>query len=393
MKPMYLAMCAAALAACSDSHPTVSDRTRPVPLDGVSEPGTTPANFDSRSVKEVLEGLVARRFGRVTLPADAFSQYSDAVHPDIACPPGGWNGTSCWLMYTPYRNSDPSWENPGFLFQANDTSWLTPSAIRNPIVAYPGVGSYNSDPDHAFDPASKRLIQIFRVVSDSGNRIMLMSTADAHQWTTPVLAFSARNHDAVSPSLVIENDRTAKIWSVKSGAGCTSGSTSVELRTAQPSVGQSFESVRWSAPTPTDLSIPGYVTWHLDVQEISASRYVALVAAFPVGFTCSQSDLWLATSGDGISWKTLELPIFWRGMAIAKSRSISTWYRGTIHYDPTTDMLDVWPSALAGPVWTIYHTKVPLSEITDLMASASPSDLRSIKASSNSVPPSRISMP
>jgi hypothetical protein len=394
MKLKYLTMCVAALVACSDTSPIAPRHTELSPRDAAPEPGLATGKFDSRSVKEWVEGLVTQRFGRVTLPPDGFSQSADAVHPDIACQTSEWNGAKCWLMYTPYQNSDPSWENPGFLLAANDTSWVTPSAIQNPIVAYPGIGSYNSDPDHAFDPGTQRLIQVFRVVTDTVNRIMLMSTADARQWSKPVLAFSVRSHDAVSPSLVIEQDRTAKAWYVKSGTdGCNALTTTIEMRTAQPNPGQSFESVGWSAPTATDLSIPGYVPWHLDVAEIPSGGYVALVAAFPRGFSCGQSDLWLARSDDGLTWRTLALPILWRGMTIAKKRSISTWYRGTLRYDAKTDILDIWPSGLAGPAWTIYHTTVPLGEIANLMAQATPSDLRSIKASSASVPPPTITMP
>src|SRR4029077_10668944 len=111
MRLMYLALCAAALAACSDTNPTAPARSRLRPSTGISEPGPAPEKFDPRSVKDRVEELVGRQFGRVTLPPDGFSQSADAVHPDIACSTGGWNGAACWLMYTPYKNSDPSWEN------------------------------------------------------------------------------------------------------------------------------------------------------------------------------------------------------------------------------------------------------------------------------------------
>jgi hypothetical protein len=386
-------MCAVALVGCSETSP-IAPRSNLTPRDEAPYPKQLEGKFDERSVKDWIETLVGEHFGRVTLPPDAFSRSADAVHPDMACMPGGWNGSTCWLMYTPYQNSDPSWENPAFLLAASDTSWLTPSAIQNPIIPFPGVGAYNSDPDQAFDPGNQRLIQMFRVVADSMNRIMLMSTADARQWTTPVVAFAVRSHDAVSPTLVIEPDRSAKVWYVKSGTlGCTALSTTVEVRTAHPGAMETFESAVWSAPTTTDLSIPGYVMWHLDVDELPTGGYIALIAAFPVGSICSQSDLWLATSDDGLAWHTLALPIMWRGMAIAKKRSISTWYRGTLRYDPKTDLLDIWPSALAGPAWTIYHATVRLGQIRDLMASATLADLKSIKSSSNRVPSASIPMP
>jgi hypothetical protein len=394
MRLMYLTTCAAALVACSDSGPTAPARSRLAPAVGIPEPGATPEKFDPRSVKDFVEEAVGRQFARVTLPPDAFSQSADAVHPDIACPSGGWNGGGCWLMYTPYKNSDPAWENPGFLLAANDTTWITPSAIRNPIIPYPGIGSYNSDPDHAFDPVTQRLVQVFRVVVDTTNKIMLMSTDNARQWTTPVVAFSVHSHDAVSPSLIIEQDRTAKVWYLKSGiAGCNALSTTLELRTAQPVLAEGFETAHWSRPVTTDLQIPGYVPWHIDVAELPFGGYVALIAAFPRGNSCAQSDLWLATSDDGLAWHTLALPILWRGMSIAKKRAISTWYRGTLRYDPATDVLDLWPSALAGSAWTIYHASVRLGEMRDLMAKAPASDVRSVASWSKRVPKPTIPMP
>jgi hypothetical protein len=396
MRLVYLTTCAAALVACSDVRSPTAPVSpfRAVPAGSPFEPASSAENLDPRSLTDRIETLVTGQLTRVTLPPDAFSQSADAVHPDIACPGGGWNGGKCWVMYTPYKNSDPSWENPGFLLAVDDTNWVTPSAIRNPIVAYPGVGSYNSDPDHAFDPTTGRLIQVFRVVADTMNRIMIMSTANARQWTTPVVAFAARSHDVVSPSLIIENDRSAKVWYIKSGvAGCNALETSLELRTAHPDLAQPFETVAWSSPTAVEMKIPGYVPWHIDVAELPFGGYVALVAAFQRGTSCGQSDLWLATSQDGLTWRTLPLPIFWRGMGAARTRHISTWYRGTLRYDGKSDELDIWPSALVGTNWTIYHTAIRMADLWNLMGVAQVSDLRTVIAATKTAPRAMIPMP
>lgn len=396
MRLAYLTTCAAALVACSDSKsPTGPDSsTRLAPARRAPEPAAPSATFDPRSLTERIETLVTARLGQVVLPPDAFSASADAVHPDIACPDGGWNGGACWFMYTPYKNSDPAWENPGFLLASSDTTWVTPPQLINPIVQYPGAGSYNSDPDHAFDPSTGRLVQMYRVVADTMNRIMVMSTGNAHQWTPPLVAFAERAHDAVSPALIIEKDRTGKVWYVRSGrAGCTSQTTVVALRTARPDPGQPFETAQWSDPTPVDLTIPGYNPWHLDVAELPHGGYIALIAAYQKGFSCGQSDLWLARSDDGLSWRTMPLPIFWRGMAAARRREISTWYRGTLRYDAASDVLDLWPSALAGPSWSIYHSAFKLSDLTALMSGARASDRRSAIAASRRVPGARIPMP
>lgn len=380
MRLALLTMCGAALVACSDAKAP----TDPTPKSASSvpndrHPGPRPAAIDGRPIGVQLESLVTSRFSKVTLPPDAFSQSPDAVHPDIACP-SEWNGSRCWLLYTPYKNSDPSYENPAFLVAGNDTTWMTPAEVRNPIITFPGPGSYNSDPDHAFDPVSGRLVQVYRVVTATSNNIMIMSTATARQWSQPVLAFSEPNHDAVSPALVIEPDRTGKMWYVRSGVtGCQARASTVQMRQAQLSRLDSFENAKWSEPTAVGMSIPGHVIWHLDVDELPQGGYLAFIAAFPVGASCSNVDMWLATSPDGITWRNFAIPLLWRGMAIATTRGIDTWYRGTIRYDAETDTLHLWPSALSGRSWSVYHVAVPLGGVLQLLSVARPSDMRMLK--------------
>ena len=391
MRFALLTMCAAALAACSDAKAPTEPATRKsapsLPTD--HRPGATPSAIDSRPVSVQLEELVTRRFSGVRLPADSFSLSPDAVHPDIACRTG-WNGSRCWLLYTPYKNSDPSYENPAFLVARDDTAWATPPEVRNPIISFPGPGRYNSDPDHAFDPATGRLVQVYRLVTASSNNIMIMSTGTARQWSEPTLAFDEPNHDAVSPSLIIEPDRTGRMWYVRTGpTGCQARASTVQLRTAQPPPAAYFENAKWSAPAPVTMSIPGYVVWHIDVAELPVGGYLAFIAAFPVGTTCSNSDLWLATSPDGMTWRNFAIPLLWRGMAIARDRSISTWYRGTIRYDADGDTLHLWPSALSNRSWSVYHVALPLDQTLRLLAMARPSDMRALKK----IPPKPATIP
>jgi hypothetical protein len=378
MRFVYRVGCAVALVACADSqNPTVPARPlRPAPTP--LTPSSTTPQFDPRPIPDRLEELVGQRLIKVRIPPDAYSLASDAVHPDIACPPNNWSGARCWLMYTPYRNSDAGYENPALLTASNDTTWDTPADLRNPIVPYPGADKYNSDPDHAFDPATGRMVQIFRVVADGFNKIMIMSTANAKTWTPPRVAFMERNHDAVSPSLILERDRRAKLWYVRTGAeGCASAASSVQLRVATPDSDSRYERSDWSPAQPVNLAIPGFVVWHLDVASLPNDRgYVALVVAYAKGLSCGTSELWLATSADGIEWRSYPMPVLWRTMRLAKRRNISTWYRGTVRYDAATDSLDLWPSALAGSTWTVYHTAVRLSELLGLLEVAQPADFR-----------------
>lgn len=375
-----------ALTACADrSAPTEISHAPPkigatTPPDTPTPDSSTSNQLDPASVPALLEVMFKGRVAKVQVPADNFSHSPDAVHPDIACPGDGWNVARCWLLYTPYLGGDNTYENPSFLFAATDSTWATPLAITNPLIPYPGIGQYNSDPDHAFDAGSQRLVQIYRVVANGFNNIMIMSTRDARQWTTPRTAFRELNHDAVSPSLVIGDDRTASMWYVRSGPeGCSARESHVVLRTARPDANDRFDQSVWSDALPTDLKIPSYVPWHLDVAPLPNGRgYVAFVAAFPVGGACGMSDLWLATSRDGTHWHTGAVPLLWRGMQVARERNMSTWYRGTIRYNAATDTLDLWPSALAGTTWSIYHTSVKLHQVLAMLDAASPDDLAAL---------------
>lgn len=393
MRFVYRVGCAVALVACADSQNPTVPVSRPLrPTDAPLAPGSTTSQFDPRSIPDRIEELVGQRLTKVSIPPDGYSLTSDAVHPDIACPPGRWGGASCWLMYTPYRNSDSGYENPAFLSASSDTTWDTPAEIKNPIVPYPGFAKYNSDPDHAFDPVTGRMVQVYRVVADTFNKIMIMSTGDAKQWTPATIAFKERNHDAVSPSLIIEPDRQAKIWYVRTGGdGCSAMTSSVQLRTAMPDSNSRYERSEWSAAKAVSLAIPGFVIWHLDIAALpNGAGYLAFVVAYGKGLTCGTSELWLATSSDGVAWRTFPMPVLWRTMKLAKKRGISTWYRGTLRYDAVTDSLHLWPSALTGPTWVVYHTAAKLSELLALLQVAQPTDFRNSLFSLRSSSPAMV---
>ncbi len=106
--------------------------------------------------------------------------------------------------------------------------------------------------------------------------------------------------------------------------------------------------------------------------------YLALIVAFPRGLACGNSDLWIATSQDGIRWKTFQAPAFWRAMKSATARSVTSWYRGTLRYNAATDVMDMWPSALSGTTWSVYHTRVKLADLVALLDKAAPAEVRAL---------------
>ncbi len=376
------------LAGCTDrSTPTATRAGAPAAQDQTGiiqgKPADTrpmmPTNamdVDTTPVLARIEAMVTSSLAAVPIPPDAFSQASDAVHPDVACAPEVWNGSRCWATYTPYAGSNAMVENPSFLMARTEAQWATPPGVTNPVVPSPAGGGYNSDPDQAFDPGTNRLVTFYREVSGGFNKIYVMSTGDGRQWTVPQLAFKEPNHNAVSPAVVIGADRVARMWYVETGGGCGTSQSRVHLRTAQPTPDQTFEDAAWSPASDVDLVQPGSVIWHMDVIALPRRHgYLALMASYAPGNDCASDDVWLAISHNGTSWRTFPVPVIWRGMARAKQLGIRTWYRSTMRYDADTDTLHIWPSALTmANKWGVYHAAVNLSDLMRALLAAKLSD-------------------
>ncbi|MDE3172759.1 MAG: hypothetical protein KGN74_06775 [Gemmatimonadota bacterium] len=375
------------LAACGDQvSPTATPHApraaaatarAPLPNDhGPMLPGDSAAT-EAVPVLSRVAALMVASLTNVAIPPDGYSHAPDAVHPDVACAPGGWNGARCWLAYTPYLQSNAAWENPSFLVGASDTGWAIPAGVSNPVVPWPGGRDYNSDPDQVFDPATGRLVTFYRKVDDAYNNILVTSSADGRRWRDPQLAFQEPNHDAVSPAVVLDPGRRARMWYVRSGTdGCRAQRTRVSMRTAEPGPHQPLEDATWSDAMDVRLSQPGFVVWHMDVIALPEwQSYLALLVSHAVGNDCASDDLWLAMSVDGARWQVFPVPVLWRLMPAAKQLRILSWYRGTMRYDAATDSLHLWPSALtADNRWFVYHTAVKFTDLVRLLLAATPAD-------------------
>ena len=149
-----------------------------------------------------------------------------AVHPDVAVTPAGWDGggTAEHLFVTPYPGGDASKENPSLYTRTSSLEWLVPRGVMNPI-ARPDIG-YLSDPDQLFNPETNELWLYYRGVSTE-NEIFLIRGSGPARWSAPILVANAPNHGIVSPSLVRRGVGDWMMWSVNSGlAGCSSASFS-----------------------------------------------------------------------------------------------------------------------------------------------------------------------
>lgn len=131
----------------------------------------------------------------------------------------------------------------------------------------------------------------------------------------------------------------------------------------------------------TDLTQPGQVIWHIDVQWIPAlTEYWAVYNTYASGGTCSTHSLYLARSSDGNHWTIFPSPIARSGISEPFSDVI---YRSTFLVDPQGKDVTLWMSGArytdgAGYTW---HTAVASTTVAAVLAiAAAPSTPMHISA-------------
>jgi hypothetical protein len=311
---------------------------------------------DSLARLEAKEAGVDRVFS--VLPLMTPDGYNQTVHPDYAVMPD-WKPHR-YIVATPYAFSDTLVENPSLYAQREDLTWQT-FGSGNPI-AKPRAG-YLSDPD-AVSLADRGELWIYYREVTRRNTIWLIRSSNGTTWSAARRVVSAPNHMIVSPSVVRRDPTHWMMWSVNAGkAGCTGGSTYVELRT-------SSDGLRWSMPAAVPLIQEPFSVWHIDVQWIpSLSEYWALYNVKTEG-SCNTQLLYLATSPDGVSWKTYPSPVLRIG-AVPEFSDIV--YRSTFAYSSRTDNIRFWFSGARyvdrGFVWkTVYQRRARAEVFAEISA-------------------------
>lgn len=269
----------------------------------------------------------------VILPLDlkTYDGSGQTVHPDYVATGPEWTQANQYLFITPYPSGNASFENPSIFESEQPTQWVVPSRVTNPIAS-PHDG-YLSDPDAVYVPERNELWLYFRQVT-SQNTIRLTTSRDGVAWTTPVDVAHAPNHQIISPSVVRRGPNDWLMWAVNGNVGCTGADATVELR-------HSANGVDWSVPEPVALTQPGFSPWHIDVEWIaSLNEFWALYNVKTAG-SCTTSAVYLATSSDGVRWRTYPSPVLARG-AIDLLRDVV--YRSSFAYDPSSDAVTIWYS-------------------------------------------------
>jgi hypothetical protein len=283
------------------------------------------------------------------IPVATYDSTGQSNHPDFMRVNAAWAGGACWMSFTPYFGSNGAVENPSVATSPDCEHWTPAPGVPAPLVGKP-VNGYNSDPELMYDGVRGCLGVVFRQVFNV-NSIQLTSTCDGATWSAPRELFSAPNHSAVSPSVTIDDAGIVRAFYVDAHTGCSTETSAVKTRTATSQY-PSLDSVQFGSESTTDLAQPGYVIWHIKVRYIPEQhQYWAMYAAFPQTAgpgDCTDDDLFLATSADGMHWTTFATPFL---NHLDRRYTFTSMYRASFQYDAATDQVRTIVSALSGTDW------------------------------------------
>lgn len=314
--------------------------------------------------RQVLRYLIAK-WGFITDPNRASSTGNAAtfqttptydgsgqtVHPDIYYNAAGWNGWKYWMAITPYPNNDNQLENPSILVSNDGNAWQVPVGLTNPIVAAPGLPSYNSDPCLLF--VSGTLYLFHRQTSTTNDTIFALSSTDGVTWSAPATVCTGVNNRVVAPSVVYDGTQYV-MFHIDIGAGSP---YQWNMRTCATPNGT------YSAATRIWLDPPaGQDLWHITVfWDTATSMYHALIATVPSGTNGGTPGyLYFATSNDGLAWVLADTPLLsppggsaWDGYEIYRAAGVRTATGYDLWYSARS-------TATSPTVWHIGRTSMVL---------------------------------
>ena len=300
--------------------------------------------------------LFANAGSHLTLPTYVDAN-NECTHPDVIDFGSGttWNSYRYWMAMTPYTNGDNQYENPSILASNDNSTWVVPGALTNPIDPDPGAPTiWNADTDIVYDPVGDQLICYWKE-QDSGRelnvcmRIVYMTSSDGETWSTRSEAITWTN--IVSPAVV---RRSATDWQMFSIHGDSTVQTNkMQLRT-------STNGTTWAAPIDINWPFGEYVPWHVDViWSDDLSQYLAVVAAWPRGSDHESSRLLFSSSPDGTNWKTGRLEIM--NLGGASDWDNFKFYRTSLQN--TDNKIKLWYSAQEDSAtgdWHIGYTELAI---------------------------------
>jgi len=321
--------------------------------------GRTPASLSGPQCDSVCALTRLAASPSVPMPSDSLLPVWTATpdgseqftHPSVLLFPSGWHGWRYWLADTPPSAAS---EDPALFVSDNGRYFVPPTGTDTPLER-PDAGAYLSDPDlHLIGGDSIGLV--YRETNGLDDELWMATSPDGVSWSRPEELLSDSADADLSPSVV--SQPSWGLWAVDAGRdGCSSLATTVRYRA-------SSDGATWEEPAVTDLAVPGYEVWHLDVAYVpSREEYWALVAAYPDGTSCASTDLFLAASADGLHWTTWPSPVLRRGESPLFAKSV---YRSTMAVNPASDSVTIWYSGVGGAYqgdWRLAVARFPIGDL------------------------------
>jgi len=274
-----------------------------------------------------------------------------AVHPSILYFESGFS-YSYVMAFTPYPNGNDDYENPSVIFSMDGITW-TEDGVSNPLDLPPDVTNYHlCDTDIVWNGTAFLLYYLLADHSTSPYTFTLkvLVSKDGVNWDGPYSLFSEQG--MLSPAIIYDRDEGKyKMWYVSKA---TSPNT-VWYR-------ESTDGFNWSSPIQVTFAASGLEPWHPEVQKLSNGMYLMLIAMYPSGGSSGDTELYLATSWDGLNWKVYDYaPVLAKGTS--GSWDEQQIYRASfIVYD---SVLYVWYSARNSA--TVWHIGFTYRDISDFL--------------------------
>ena len=335
------------------------------------------------------------------------------THPDVVKVEEGFGGHQYWMLYTPNVMLTSQFENPYIVYSDDGIHWEEPVGddgdTVNPIgprVTGPtDAESHNCDTDLVYDSENKRMMAYWNWTNDVGEKdcqVRMMVSYDGVHWGAPTgngqeveegeyvtaVRDTQTKYNLLSPSVTYDSYKGLYLMYYNNAGdiGYTNGQNNkVQVRWSEDGINWSEEVRDVENFLGKDQNGSQLAPWHQDVQYIpSKNEYWALSQCF-AGSSPDNSVLYMTKSKDGLHWEQVgNQPVltpndapFWNDFQI---------YRSTFLYDPGTDTMDIWYSALqttpadrmvADPegnltltagtddsrIWRIGHTSNTMSEV------------------------------
>ena len=291
-----------------------------------------------------LDGIYFFNSGNY-LSTPTYDGSGQAVHPDIAYFPEGWQGYKYWMVFTPYPFGKRAYENPSILVSQDGYHWDIPPGLRNPVVG-PVSRGYHADPDLLYDQKSGELWLYFMRFKDNQSYLYRVCSSDGINWSNPELIFQEPYFGMLSPSILYQGG-LYHLWYVDSGRlGINSGYTEVKYRTSD-------DGVNWSQPQKVSIDLQGYQVWHLEVSYIpSAEEFWMFFPGFKEGQVANRTDLFFARAVEPLQWTVSPQPVLTKSSG--KAWDNTRIYRASFLYDEESKEIRLWYSA-AQRLWTLAY--------------------------------------